>query len=57
MTGPTEHQLATSDLEPEIGARTARDFIARSLAWEHRLQSLRDAANDVAPIASTSQAA
>ena len=41
---PMEQHIAARKIETEIGARTAREFLARSLAWEHRLQCLRQAA-------------
>ena len=40
-------------LEAKLGERTARDFLARSLAWERRLTSLRAGEPMVAEEAST----
>lgn len=44
MHGSPMDTTVARALDSEIGARTAREFLARTLAWEHRLRSLRDAA-------------
>ena len=40
-----EHYGEARPIEAESGARSAHQFLARSLAWEHRLRALRAAAD------------